>query len=225
MELYPRPHPLLADSIILQASKTPGFSAAAVSVATALEALSQQANFAPTLTAAVGRIASAALLLAKISGAETSVTFSGRGPVRSISAVASPETLLGIEVENPEADVPIPEKGSFDVPALIGDLGLLTVERAGRSEAIPFVRGGIGEEIAQYLWEIEDRRSLVILSEVLSPSGVEAAGGLIVVLDDEVGDEAVSRLEASFASFGALSDHLRRREPPEEWLAALLTSL
>ncbi|HEV2847302.1 MAG TPA: Hsp33 family molecular chaperone HslO [Thermoanaerobaculia bacterium] len=216
---------IVPEALTLRKPQTPGITAAAVSVATALEALSQQANFAPTLTAAVGRIASAALLLAKISGAETSVMFSGRGPVRSIGVVASVEALLGIEVENPEADVPIPEKGSFDVPALIGDLGLLTVERAGRSEAIPFVRGGIGEEIAQYLWEIEDKRSLVVLSEVLSPSGVEAAGGLIVVLDDEVGDDTVSRLEASFASFGALSDHLRRRETPEEWLTALLAGV
>lgn len=196
-----------------------------MSVATALEALCQQGGFAPTLTAAVGRIASAALLLARISGERTAVTFSGRGPVRGIGALASPEALLGIEVENPEADVPISEEGAFDVPALIGDLGLLTVDKAGRSEAVPFVRGGIGEEIAQYLWEIEDKRSLVILSEVLSPSGAEAAGGLIIVLEDEVGDDAVSRLEESFEFFGALSDHLRRNEPPEDWLAALLMGL
>ncbi|HSG41510.1 MAG TPA: Hsp33 family molecular chaperone HslO [Thermoanaerobaculia bacterium] len=206
-------------------STTSGLSAAAVTVTSALESLRQQGNFAPTLTAAVGRIASAALLLAKISGQQTSVTFSGRGPARGIGALASPEALLGIEVENPEADAPIPATGSFDVPALIGDLGLLTVERAGRSEAIPFVRGGIGEEIAQYLWEIEDKRSLVILSEVLTPAGVEAAGGLIVVLDGEAGDDTVSRLESSFASFGALSDHLRRRESPEEWLESLLAGL
>lgn len=190
-----------------------------------LEELRRQGGFAPTLTAAVGRIASAALLLAKISGERTAVTFSGRGPARGIGALASPEALLSIEVENPEADAPIPEAGSFDVPALIGDLGLLTVERAERSEAIPFVRGGIGEEIAQYLWEIEDKRSLVILSEILTPSGVEAAGGLIVVLGEEAGDDVVSRLEGSFAAFGALSDHLRRRESPEEWLESLLAGL
>ena len=205
--------------------KSQGISAAAVSVAPALEALRQQGALSPTLTATVGRIASAALLLAKVSGEQTSVTFSGRGPVRSIGAVASPEALLGIEVENPEADVPISEKGSFDVPALIGDLGLLSVETARRNEAIPFVRGGIGEEIAQYLWEIEEKRSLVILSEVLTPSGVEGAGGLIIVLEDGVDDDAVSRLEESFASFGTLSDHLRRHEPPEAWLEALLAGL
>lgn len=225
MELFPHSRPLLADSLILRAPKTPGLSAAAVTIAHALESLRRQGNFAPTLTAAVGRVASAALLMAKISGEQTSVTFSGRGPVRSIGALASPEDLLGIEVENPEADVPVPATGSFDVPALIGDLGLLTVERTGRDEAIPFVRGGIGEEIAQYLWEIESRRSLVNLSEVLTPAGVEAAGGLIVVLDNEAGDDAVSRLESSFASFGALSDHLRRGESPEEWLESLLSDL
>lgn len=214
---------IVPEALIVRKSRTPGISAAAVSIATALEDLRQQGNFAPTLTAAVGRIASAALLMAKISGGQTSVTFSGRGPARSIGAVASPEALLGIEVENPEADVAIPEKGSFDVPSLIGDLGLLSVETAKRSEAIPFVRGGIGEEIAQYLWEIEGKRSLVILSEVLTPSGVEGAGGLIVVLDDEVGEEAVSQLEESFASFGTLSDHLRRHEPPEAWLESLLS--
>jgi molecular chaperone Hsp33 len=216
---------IVPEALILRESQAPGISAAAVSVATALETLRQQGDFSPTLTAAVGRIASAALLLAKVSGEQTSVTFSGRGPVRSIGAVASPEALLGVEVENPEADVAVPEKGSFDVPALIGDLGLLSVEAAGRNEAIPFVRGGIGEEIAQYLWEIEGKRSLVILSEVLTPSGVEGAGGLIVVLDDEVGEEAVSRLEESFASFGTLSDHLRRREPPEAWLESLLAGI
>lgn len=214
---------LFPDVAIHRRSEIPGLAAAAVT--SALESLRRQGNFAPTLTAAVGRIASAALLLARIWEEETSVTFSGRGPVRGIGALASPEALLGIEVENPEADVPVPEEGSFDVPALIGDLGLLTVERGGRSEAIPFVRGGIGEEIAQYLWEIEDKRSLVILSEVLTPDGVAAAGGLIILLGEEVGDGAVSRLERNYGSFGLLSDHLRRREPPEDWLAALLAGL
>lgn len=216
---------IVPEALISRKTQTAGISAAAVSVARALEGLRQQGGFAPTLTAAAGRIASAALLLARISGEQTSVTFSGRGPVRGIGVLASPEAILGVEVENPKADVPIPATGFFDVPALIGDLGLLTVERAGRSEAIPFAGGGIGEEIAQYLWEIEDKRSLVILSEILTPAGVEAAGGLIVVLGDEAGEDVVSRLEESFASFGVLSDHLRRNESPEDWLAALLVHL
>ena len=57
--------------------------------------------------------------------------------------------------------------------------------------------GEIGEDVAYYLSQSEQRKSAVLLGVLGKPSGVAAAGGMLVEVLPGAPEEAVARLEAT----------------------------
>ena len=143
----------------------------------------------PTATAAVGRLATgAALLAANLKGNERiSLQIAGNGPLGNIAADAwfLDEHTIGARgyARNGQVELPIDQRGKFNVAGAVGK-GSLQVTRStevGQPYVgiVPLATGEIAEDIAVYLAQSEQIPSIVALGVLANPNGVIAAGGVI----------------------------------------------
>ncbi len=187
----------------------------------------------PTVTAALGRVATGALLLAaaleKVTGREPMLTveIDGGGPAGRLLATASPSGWVRATVANPGATAPPRPDGKLDVAAVVGTEGSLVVTRdPGIGEpyrgVVPLVSGEIARDLAYYLSESEQVPSAVALGvHVLPENRVEHAGGYLVQLLPGVGDDEAAALAARVAELGAVTPRMREGEGPQAWLERL----
>jgi molecular chaperone Hsp33 len=184
----------------------------------------------PTAAAAVGRVLTAAGLLALPlkEGGSLTVTVSGDGPLGGVVAAALPEGEVRGYALNPHVDLPPRPDGKLDVGGAVGRHGLLRVTKdlglqhpyTGSS---PLVSGEIAEDFTAYLLRSEQVPALVALGVVVGRGGaVRSAGGLIVQLLPGAADGAPERLEANVTGIGAVSRALEAGASPEELAAAAL---
>lgn len=162
-------------------------------------------DLSPLVTAAVGRLTTGAVLFgAGLKGRErVTLQMTGDGPVSGISADAwlLEADLIGARgyARNPHADLPLNERGKFDVAGAIGS-GSLQVTKSyevGQPYVgvVPLYSGEIAEDIASYLVNSEQIPSAVALGVLANPDGVIAAGGVIAQVLPGADESAVAALE------------------------------
>ncbi len=187
----------------------------------------------PTVTAALGRVATGTLLLAavleKVTGREPMVTveIDGDGPAGKLLATASASGWVRATVANPRATAEPRPDSKLDVAAVVGTSGHLVVTRdPGIGEpyrgVVPIVSGEIAKDLAYYLSESEQVPSAVALGvHVLPEARVEHAGGYLVQLLPGVTDDEAQALAGRVAELGAVTPRMREGEGPEAWLNRL----
>jgi molecular chaperone Hsp33 len=145
-----------------------------------VEALREIHEPSRTVTAAMGRVATGALLMAagleKATAREPMVTIevSGDGPAGKIMATASPTGWVRSFVANPAADAERITAGKLNVAGVVGTSGFLVVTRdTGASDpyrgVVPLFSGEIAEDLAVYLNESEQTPSAVLLGVLVGP--------------------------------------------------------
>lgn len=174
-------------------------------------------NLSPTATAALGRaLTGAALLtylLSKTPKEQVTLKIEGDGPLGHLVAEAGVDGRVRGYVKNPEADVPISEKGKLDVGRLIGK-GELRVMRSLPSgeiydSSVPLVSGEIAEDLTYYLAKSEQIPSAVLLGVRVAPDGhVEAAGGMVVQVMPGADEAVLSKLEDNLNKIPGFSELL-----------------
>ncbi|MBV8196705.1 MAG: Hsp33 family molecular chaperone HslO [Candidatus Eremiobacteraeota bacterium] len=159
----------------------------------------------PTASAAVGRLTTGAVLFgAGLKGNERiSLQIAGSGPLRTLAADAwllDPQTIGARGyAHNPQVDLPVDARGKFDVAGAVGG-GSLQVTRSS-DVGQPYVgvvqlrSGEIGEDLALYLAQSEQIRSVVAVGVLANPSGIVAAGGLFARVLPGTGDQTLIELE------------------------------
>jgi molecular chaperone Hsp33 len=187
----------------------------------AVEELRRIHDSSPTVTAALGRVATGALLLAstleKVTRREPVLTMrvSGDGPAGTLLATASPAGWLRALVQNPHVTAPGRADGKLDVSAVVGARGTLEVARdlgvgVPYQGVVELVSGEIGEDIAHYLAESEQLRSAVGVGvHVLPEARVAHAGGYLVQLLPGVAEDDAAELETRVRALGAVTTRLR----------------
>lgn len=187
----------------------------------------------PTVTAALGRIATGALLLAasleKPTGHEPVITLEveGDGPAGRFIATASPAGWVRATVDHPEAQAEPRPDGKLDVAAVVGDSGTLIVTRdPGIGEpyrgVVNLVSGEIAKDLARYLDESEQTPAAVLLGVFVVPTpSVQHAGGLMVQLLPGVSDAEARELARRVAGLETVTTQLRAGRGPKDWLWAL----
>jgi len=184
----------------------------------------------PTAAAAVGRVLTAAALLALPlkEGGSLTVTVSGDGPIGGIVADARPDGRVRGYALRPKVDLPPRPDGKLDVGGAVGARGLLRLARdLGLGQpytgSSPLVSGEIADDFTAYLLRSEQVPSLVALGVLVGRgSTVQAAGGLVVQLLPDAPSDAAERIGANVDALGAISRAVEGGRTAEEIVADAL---
>ena len=182
----------------------------------------------PAVTAALGRTATAALMLgAMLKEPDQLVTLRirGDGPAGVLLASANGRGEVRGLVGDPRPDiVQVNDRGKLNVAGAVGRTGQLTVTRdlgmrEPYSSMVQLVSGEIGEDLAHYFAHSEQIPSAVGIGVFVRTDGnVEAGGGYIVQIMAGLGEREVREIEAVIATLPHPTVMLRAGESPEQIL-------
>jgi molecular chaperone Hsp33 len=217
---------------ILTATAVDGSISIVAGITTALVRETQQRHdLAPTASAAVGRLLSgAALLAASLKGREKlTLQIASEGPLRGIvaDALLNSPTEIGARgyAKRPSVDVPLNERGKFDVGGAIGK-GYLQVTRSFEvgqpySGIVELVSGEIGDDLASYLMTSEQIPSVVALGVLANPGGIKAAGGIIAQVLPGTDERAIATLEERAQTMSSVTSLVDGGASVEDLIAAI----
>ncbi len=188
-------------------------------------------DLSPTVTAAVGRLVTGAVLFgASLALRERiSLRISGDGPIGTLAADAwlLDDRTVGARgyARNGRAELPIDARGKFDVAGAIGD-GLLQVTKSfevGQPYVgvVPLHSREIAEDLAAYLAKSEQVPSVVALGVLANPKGVVAAGGVLAQVLPGAGESAIADLEKRARAMPAVTKLIAEREDARHLLHQL----
>lgn len=184
----------------------------------------------PAVTAALGRLATGALLLGAMLKEEdqlVTLRIKGNGPAGMLLASASGRGEVRGLVANPQPDIEQVRDGKLNVSGAVGSTGQLTVTkdlglRQPYVSTVELVSGEVGEDLAEYLARSEQVPSAVGIGVFVLPYGdVEAAGGYIVQLMPGVIEEDAARIDAVIRNLPHPTAMLRNGDSPEAILARI----
>lgn len=178
---------------------------AAVNATAVVQEMQKLQTMSPLPTVAVGRSMIGALLMASHlkEGQQVGLYFRGSGPISSVYAEAHFEGQ--VRGYTPHALYePAQYPQHLSLKEAVGSSGLLTVTRHQPFQKQPFqgsvemVSGEIGDDIAHYLHQSQQIRSLISLGVYLDTFGrVRAAGGFLIEVMPGVEEKVVAQLEAN----------------------------
>jgi molecular chaperone Hsp33 len=177
-----------------------------------MEELRDRFDLWPVPAAALGRCLAGAAILQRLSTKTPSrlmLEVRGDGPLLRVLAEADNEGNLRGIVGDGRVQVPDWPGGKLGVGRAVGKgyLRVLREYEGGRSyqSQVELVSGEIGEDVAYYLSQSEQTKSAVLLGVLGKPSGVVAAGGMVVEVLPGAPEGTISRLEENIAGIQGVS--------------------
>jgi len=192
-------------------------------------------DLAPTASAAVGRLLTAAALLgSSLKGRERlTLQVVGDGPIGAVTADAWNAGLHRVGARayarNGKADLPLNANGKFDVAGVVGR-GQLQVTRTYEvgqpySGIVPLASGEIGDDVAAYLANSEQIPSIVAVGVLADPSGIRAAGGVVVQVMPGADDATIAALERAIAAMPPVTTQIVQGADDEALLRTVAAGL
>lgn len=186
---------------------------AAVDLTEVVRDVRDRRDMGPVATAALGRCLGGAALLLRLAAktpTRLSIEVRGDGPILRIFAEADQEGNLRGMVGDAKVDVPHWDNNKLAVGRAVGK-GYLWVRReftvgGGYQSQVELVSGEIGEDLAHYLQQSEQTRSAVLLGVLGKPTGVVAAGGMIVEVLPGAPESLVDHLERNISGIRGISE-------------------
>lgn len=172
---------------------------------------------APTASAALGRLISAASMIGSMlpeAGDTLTVGFMGDGSAGRLLAVADYYGNVKGYIENPAADPARKPNGKLDVGAAVG-AGTLFVGRdhpgaEPQTGTTAITSGEIAEDLAAYFAESEQIPTVLSLGVLISGDGsCLAAGGVLIQLMPFPDEDTVEKLERNADALSAISHYFR----------------
>jgi molecular chaperone Hsp33 len=180
---------------------------------------------APVPTAALGRTAMGALLLAAASLKEEdqllTVEVRGDGPIGLIICTANGAGEVRGMASNPQVDAEDAIHGKLNVSGVVGRTGYLSVTKdLGMRDPyrglVELRSGEIGDDLAYYLARSEQTPSAVGVGVFVKPNwAVEAAGGYLIQLLPELAGDEIGEIEAEIAALPHPTTLIRNGLSPE----------
>ncbi|MDD5286987.1 MAG: Hsp33 family molecular chaperone HslO [Desulfuromonadaceae bacterium] len=186
----------------------------------------QQASATASIAMARG-VAGGALMGSMLkSGQRVALKFEGNGPLRKMIVEADSDGAVCGCLGDPAAET-VPLDGKWDVAALIGHAGFLTVSKDIGMGGEPYhgmvqlVTSEIGDDLAYYLTESEQIPSAVGLGASLDENGyISVCGGFLVQALPKADETEINSIMERISGLPPLSD-LLKEEGPEGLLKAL----
>ena len=193
-------------------------------------------DLTPTATAAAGRVATAAAMMAHLEIKETTdnitIQIKGTGPIGSIVSVADLENKkmanIKIYVQNPHVELPLKPNGKIDVGGAVGRQGYLNVIKQNEltnsnyNGLIPLVSGEIAEDFTEFFAKSEQKPTAIALGVLVNKDGVKRAGGYIINPMPDATDEDISKIEEAIKNAKPISEMLDEGKSLEE-IAKIVT--
>lgn len=181
----------------------------------------------PAVTAALGRTAMGALLLAAATLKEEdhvlTIEIRGGGPAGRILCTANGRGEVRGMVGNPTAHAES-RNGKLNVAGVVGDSGYLSVIkdlgiREPYQGMVELQSGEIGDDLAYYLLKSEQSPSAVGIGVFVEPDlSVQAAGGFLIQLLPGLEDEEIAAIEREIAALPHPTAMIREGLTPEQVL-------
>ena len=179
-------------------------------------------DLTPTVTAAAGRVATVASMMAHLEIKELTdnitIQIKGTGPIGSMVAVSSLENKkmanVKMYVQNPHVELPLKPNGKIDVGGAVGAEGYLNVIKQNEltnsnyNGLIPLVSGEIAEDFTEFFAKSEQKPTALALGVLVNKDGVKRAGGYIINLMPDATDEEISKIEESLKIAKPISEML-----------------
>lgn len=172
---------------------------------------------APTATAILGRVTTAASLMGMMSKNyedRLTMTFNGGGPAGKITAVADGHGNVKAYMVNPTVDLPLNSAGKLDVGGAVGVDGSITVIKdfgfgdpyVGQT---PLVSGEIAEDLASYFAASEQIATAVALGVLVDVDySVKQAGGFLIQVLPYPDERILTKLEENIAGIKSITSLL-----------------
>jgi molecular chaperone Hsp33 len=176
-----------------------------------------------TSAAALGRtLTVTAVMASDLKSDQERITsiFNGHGPAGTVLAQANGKGDVKGYISDPHIYLTRSD-GHLDVGRAIGTDGNLTVTRdMGMSQpftgVVKIQTGEVGQDFAYYYAVSEQTRSVVSVGVLVEPEGnVSAAGGLILQLLPDAGEETVERVEEVAKKLKPMTDLIREGKDME----------
>jgi len=183
----------------------------------------------PTAAAAVGRTLTATVMMGgMLKGRETvTVRINGGGPIGLIIADANAHGKVRGYASNPRVHFQY-DSGKLNVGMAVGTAGDLYVTKdLGLKDyftgQVPLQTGEIGDDFTYYFTQSEQTPSAVGLGVLVSPENeVIAAGGFIIQVMPNAGEEAITTLEKSLSIIKPVSEMIADGMTPEDMIKELV---
>ena len=192
------------------------FRWAVADITDVMEEVRDRFDLWPVPAAALGRCLAGAALLQRLSTKTPSrlmLEVRGNGPLLRVLAEADDAGNLRGMVGDSQVQVPDWPGGKLGVGRAVGKgyLRVLREYEGGNSyqSQVELVSGEIGEDVAYYLRQSEQTPSAVLLGVLGKPSGVVAAGGMVIEVLPGAPEDAIARLEQNIGKIHGVS----RRTP------------
>lgn len=190
-------------------------------------------NTSPVVTAALGRLMSAAAMMGSMMKNEEdllTLKIEGSGPMKAAIATATARGNVKAYPFVPDVILPPNSKGKLDVAEAIG-VGILSViSDIGLKEPyvgqVELISGEIAEDITYYYATSEQIPSSVALGVLMNKDNtVNSAGGFIIQLMPFCPEEVIEKLESIIPTLAPITALLSEGKTPEQILKLILGDL
>ncbi len=190
-------------------------------------------NTAPTATAALGRVMTAASLMgARLKNRDDSLTltFKGDGPAGIVMAVSDYSGNVKGYIENPSVDLPLKPSGKLDVSGAVGSGFMSVVRDVGLKEPMTgisqIVSGEIAEDVATFFAQSEQTPTLISLGVLVDKDlSCAGAGGVFIQLLPHADESIIDKLEKNVGKITGLSSLIASGKTCEQIMADALDGI
>ena len=219
----------MSENYMIRATALDGrVRAFAMDATTLVGELQRRHDTYPAVSAALGRTAMGALLLAAASLKEEeqvlTVEVRGGGPAGRILCTANGKGEVRGLVGNPHAHAESVRPGKLNVAGVVGETGYLAVTKdLGMRDpyrgTVELQSGEIGDDLAYYLVRSEQTPSAVGIGVFVAPDGsVEAAGGFLIQLLPGLDEDEIREVERQISALPHPTRLIRDGLSPEQVL-------
>ncbi len=190
-------------------------------------------NTSPVVTAALGRLLSAGLMMGSMLKGDRdllTVQVKGDGPMQGMMITADSRGSVKGYANVPDVVLPANAVGKLDVGGAVGNGTLSVIKDMGLKD--PYVgqvqlqTGEIAEDLTYYFATSEQVPSSVGLGVLMERDNtVKQAGGFIVQLMPFAEEEVIARLEENLSGISSVTKMLDEGMTPEQILERLLAGL
>ncbi len=198
-----------------------------------VEKARQAHNTSPIVTAALGRLLTAGVMMGSMMKGEKdviTVKIDGSGPVKSLLVTADSKGNVKGYPGNPCVILPANAAGKLDVAGAVGTGILTVIKDIGMKEpysgTCELVTSEIAEDITYYFASSEQTPSSVGLGVLMTKENtVNVAGGFIIQVMPDAEEDTIAHIEEKLSGISSVTGLLEQGMTPEDILGLILEGL